>query len=132
MDQVTPARILELDPTVRMMCGGTLLAGVLADTSCVPGMTATACLAGAALLLHRRDPMRLLGLILAGSVMYLPALFWTPAGVAIKGLSVAIVPATAVTALSAQETSTVVMRLPLPVFIRFLLLQVLIKTASWT
>ena len=126
---MTSTRIFDLDPTVRMMCGIALLLGVLlADTAHAGGMAAAALPAGAALLLHRRHPVHLLRVILVGAVLYLPALLWAPAGVAIKGMSAALAVMAPATALSAQETSAVVMRLPLPVSIRFLLLQVIHQT----
>ena len=126
---MTSTRILEFDPTLRMLCGMALLLGVLlTDTAHAGGMAAAALPAGAALLLHRRHPVHLLRVILIGSVLYLPALLWAPAGVAIKGMSAALALMAPATALSAQETSTIIMRLPLPVSIRFLLLQVIHQT----
>lgn len=126
MAGVTAPRILELDPAVRMMCGTALCAGVLfADTSHAYGMIAAGGLAGGALLLHRSHPLRLVGLIAAGAIMYLPALIWSPPGIAIKGLAAALTLMAPATALAVQETTDVVRRLPLPAFLRFLLLQVL-------
>ncbi len=129
MDGVSALPILELDPAVRMMCGTVLCAGVLfTDTSHPYGMIAAGGLAGVALLLHRRHHLRLLGLVTAGTVMYLPALLWSSPGIVIKGLAAALTLMGPATALAVQETSDVVVRLPLPTFLRFLLLQVLHQT----
>lgn len=126
---MTTPRILELDPAIRMMCGAILCAGVLVmDTSHASGMIAAGGLAGLALFLHRRHPVRLLGLIGVGSIMYLPALIWSPPGIAVKGLASALTLMAPATALSAQETSDVVARLPLPTFLRLLVLQVIHQT----
>ena len=126
---MTTPRMLELDPAIRMMCGAVLCAGVLcADTSHGHGMIAAIGVSGVSLLLHRRHPLRLIRLITIGSVMYLPALIWSPPGIAVKGFASALTLMAPATALSAQESSDVVARLPLPVFLRFLLLQVLHQT----
>jgi energy-coupling factor transporter transmembrane protein EcfT len=123
---LTAERYLSLDPSVRMICGVILFAGILGtDTSTPVGMVAVTVPASAAFLLYRRASMRILWMLLAGSLMYLPAMFWSPPGIVLKGLSASIAIMAPALALSPQETAVVVMRLPLPAFIGFLVLQVL-------
>jgi energy-coupling factor transporter transmembrane protein EcfT len=123
---LTAEHFLRLDPTVRMICGIVLFVGImLTDPTTQAGMLAVAVPGAAALLLHRRGIIGIFGIILAGSVLYLPAIFWSPPGIVVKGLSAAIAILAPASALSPQEVSVVVMRLPLPAFFRFLVLQVL-------
>jgi energy-coupling factor transporter transmembrane protein EcfT len=126
VETLTSGRVLDIDPTVRMICGMVLLAGVLlTDATTQAGMVAAAIPGAAALFLHRRAGLRMAGVILVGSAMYLPALFWTPPGIVVKGLSATIAVMAPAAALTPHEASVVVMRLPIPAFVRFMVLQML-------
>lgn len=111
---------------VRLAGGGLLLAGVLfSSTGSQGGVVALIVLVLVAVGWNGVRSARMAALLFAGGMMYVPVLFLAPFPVALKGFSSAIVVLATVSRMTDRGFHEVVARLPLPVFPRFLTLQIL-------
>ncbi len=126
MEQVMVRERWRPDPSVRMLCGVILCAAALviepSHADAIPRLLAIAL---GALVLHGGRILRLLGLIAAGTALYVPVILLGSPAVACKGLAIALTMTSPASGLSPREASTVILRLPLPRFTKLLLEQML-------
>ena len=111
-------------PLARLCGGAILLCGCLvADHTTVAGLIVLPAVALSALLLQRTRLTSMARLMLAGTLFYLPVVVLASPGVALKGLSAAIVGVATVSSLGPQALHDAIIRMPLPALVRLLVLQ---------
>jgi hypothetical protein len=102
------------------------LAGVLfIDAGSRAGLLAMAILVLATIVLNGIRLSHIAMLILAGSLLYVPVILFSPLSVALKGFSSMVVVLAAVSGMSAGDLHAAVVRFPVPMFARLLMMQML-------
>jgi energy-coupling factor transporter transmembrane protein EcfT len=113
-------------PGLRLIGGILSLAGVLViDAGSRAVLPAMIILVLATIVLNGVRLSRIVMLILAGGLMYVPVIFLSPLSVALKGFSSTFVVLAAVSGMTAGDLHAVVVRLPVPTFARLLMMQML-------
>jgi hypothetical protein len=129
MSMKSESGTVRISPGVRLTGGAVLLAGVLlSDAGSNAGISAMIILVLASFLQNRVRPARVVGIMTVGGLMYLPVILLASLPVAIKGFSSALVLLAATSGMTARDLHSVVIRLPVPAFVRLLLLQMLHQT----
>lgn len=115
-----------LHPGARLLSGAMLCAAVVVTDAARPaGIPVIVALVAASLLMNGGEVMRVVRPLAAGTVMYLPVVFLVRPDIAVKGFATVITLMVPVMALPPAGLFAVIVRLPVPVFVRLLLLQML-------
>jgi len=126
MNTISPNRA---HPVTRLLAGAILIGGCLVTHhGTTTGLVALPAVALLSLLLNRVRVSAMARLLLAGSAFYLPIVLLASPGIAMKGLSAAVVGMATVSSLGPQGLHDGILRLPLPAVVRLLLLQMIHQT----